>query len=187
KDLEDRKFFLTEASSGELCILFNILAIAGSISDNSIVLLDEPELSLHPEWQRDFLPLIQNMFSSYKSCHFIIATHSPSIVSSIPSSNSFVVNLENNPADAVSGEEYAFKSSDYQLAETFNSPGYKNEYLIRQLVGVLSKLSEGKKLDSDFYIKISNLIEFESLIDEGDPVKKLLSTLKKALEVLERE
>ncbi|EII3093229.1 AAA family ATPase [Vibrio cholerae] len=187
KDLEDRKFFLTEASSGELCILFNILAIAGSISDNSIVLLDEPELSLHPEWQRDFLPLIQNMFSSYKSCHFIIATHSPSIVSSIPSSNSFVVNLENNPADAVGGEEYAFKSSDYQLAETFNSPGYKNEYLIRQLVGVLSKLSEGKKLDSDFYIKISNLIEFESLIDEGDPVKKLLSTLKKALEVLERE
>lgn len=187
KDLEDKKFFLTEASSGELCILFNILAIAGSISDNSIVLLDEPELSLHPEWQRDFLPLIQTMFSNYNSCHFILATHSPSMVSSIPSSNSFVVNLENNPADAIGGKEYAFKSSDYQLAETFNSPGYKNEYLIRKLIGVLSKLSEGKKLDSDFSLEINNLIEFDSFIGEGDPVKKLLSTLKKALEVLERE
>lgn len=187
KDIEDKKFFLTEASSGELCILFNILAIAGSISDNSIVLLDEPELSLHPEWQRDFLPLIQTMFSNYNSCHFVLATHSPSIVSSIPSSNSFIVNLENNPAEAIGGEEYAFKSSDYQLAETFNSPGYKNEYLIRQLIEVLSKLSEGKRLDSDFSLKINNLIEFDSFIDEGDPVKKLLSTLKKAVEVLERE
>lgn len=187
KEVENKKFFLTEASSGELCILFNILAIAGSISDNSIVLLDEPELSLHPEWQRDFLPLIQTMYSNYSRCHFILATHSPSIVSSIPLSNSFVVNLENNPADAIAGEEYAFKSSDYQLAETFNSPGYKNEYLIRQLIGVLSNLSEGKRLDSDFSLKINNLIEFDSLIDEGDPVKKLLSTLKKALEVLKRE
>lgn len=187
KDVEDKKFFLTEASSGELCILFNILAIAGSISNNSIVLLDEPELSLHPDWQRDFLPLIQTIFSNYNSCHFILATHSPSIVSSIPTTNSFVVNLENNPANAIGGEEYAFKSSDYQLAETFNSPGYKNEYLIRQLIGALTKLSEGEKVDSDFSLKINNLIEFDSFIDEGDPVKKLLSTLKKALEVIERE
>ena len=75
KKNDKRKFFITEASSGELCILFNMLSIAGSIKDESIVLLDEPELSLHPEWQRDFLPLLAKVFSKYKRCHFIIATH----------------------------------------------------------------------------------------------------------------
>ena len=184
---EDRKFLLTEASSGELCILFNVLAIAGSITDKSIILLDEPELSLHPEWQKDFLPLIKNVFSHYKKCHFILATHSPNIVSSIPLHNSFVVNLENNPAKALDGNEFSLKSSDYQLAKTFNSPGYKNEYLISQLVDVLSQLSEGKKLDECFIQKIKDLIEFEPLVIEGDPVKKLLSTLKKAFEVLKSE
>lgn len=170
-----------------MCIIFNISAIASTISDNSIVLLDEPELSLHPQWQEDFLPLIKTVFSGYKNCHFIVATHSPSIVSSIPPLHSFVVNLENNPAIPVKGYDYAFKSADYQLAETFNSPGYRNEYLISELVEVLSKLSEGEILDIKLTNRISGLIEFDDLINEGDPVKKLISTLKKAMEVLLRE
>lgn len=184
KKVNDEKFFLTDASSGELCTLFNTLAISGSISDNSVILLDEPELSLHPEWQRDFLPLIKKMFSNYHDCHFIIATHSPSIVSSIPESNSFVVNLEENPANATPGKDYSFKSVDYQLAEIFHAPGYKNEYLIHQLINVLSQLSEGRDLDINFLDKINKLIELDSFVDNDDPVKKLISTLKKALKVI---
>jgi len=187
KTTDNKNFFLTEASSGELCILFNILAIAGTITDGSIVLLDEPELSLHPEWQRDFLPLLAEVFSKYKKCHFIVATHSPHIVSSLPASNSFVVNLENNPAKVVIGESLALQSSDFQLAYTFKSPGYKNEYLISQLVEVLSQLSEGKALDRGLTKRINDLVEFDSIISADDPVKKLLSTLKKALEVLSNE
>ncbi|GAA3918308.1 AAA family ATPase [Litoribacillus peritrichatus] len=184
---DNSKFFLTDASSGELCILFNILAIAGAISDNSVILLDEPELSLHPEWQREFIPLVKEVFSQYKKCHFILATHSPHIVSSLPSNNSFVVNLETNPAKAISGGSFSLRSSDYQLAETFNSPGHKNEYLISQLVEVLSQLSDGKEIDENFLEKIKNLIKFDSLVNDTDPVKKLLATLKKALEVLQGE
>jgi predicted ATPase len=187
KKNDKRKFFITEASSGELCILFNMLSIAGSIKDESIVLLDEPELSLHPEWQRDFLPLLAKVFSKYKRCHFIIATHSPHVVSSIPKSNSFVVNLESNPAKVIAGEKLALHSSDYQLACTFRSPGFKNEYLISQLVEVLSNLSEGKKLDESFIDKINELIEFDLIVPDNDPVKNLLSTLKKALAVLIHE
>lgn len=187
KTNEGRKLFLTEASSGELCILFNILAIAGAITDDSIVLLDEPELSLHPEWQKAFIPLLTETFSKYKRCHFILATHSPHVVSSVSKSNSYVVNIENSPAKVISGEKLAFQSSDYQLAVTFRSPGYRNEYLISQIVEVLSKLSEGRKLDKEFIDEINSLIEFDDLVPNNDPVKNLLSTLKKALSVLEHE
>jgi len=187
KKNEDRKFFLTEASSGELCILFNTLAIAGAITDDSIVLLDEPELSLHPEWQKDFIPLLTDIFSKYKRCHFIVATHSPHIVSSVDKKNSYVVNLESNPSKVTFGKKLALKSSDYQLACTFKSPGYKNEYLISQIVEILSKLSEGRKLDEEFVEEINVLIEFDDLVPDHDPVKNLLSTLKKALAVLLNE
>lgn len=180
-------FLLTEASSGELCILFNILSIAGAILDDSVVLLDEPELSLHPEWQRDFLPLVEKIFSNYKRCHFIIATHSPQIVSSMSASNSYVVNLEDNPAKVIEGSQTNTQSSDYQLAYVFKAPGHKNEYLITQIVETLSQIRDGRELDEVFLFEIESLIAFYDLVPINDPVKKLLSTLKKALRVISND
>lgn len=184
KAKNNSSFWLTEASSGELCILFNILSIAGAISDDSVILLDEPELSLHPEWQRDFLPLVDRIFANYKRCHFIVATHSPQIVSSMSDSNSYVVNLEENPAKVIEGKQTNTQSSDYQLAYIFKAPGYKNEYLITQIVEVLSQIRDGRKADEIFLSEIEDLIRFYDLVPINDPVKKLLSTLKKALRVI---
>lgn len=180
-------FLLTEASSGELCILFNILSVAGAISDDSVILLDEPELSLHPEWQCDFLPLLERIFSNYKRCHFIVATHSPQIVSSVSASNSYVVNLEDNPAAVIEGRLVSEQSSDYQLAYIFRSPGHRNEYLITQIVEVLSKIRDGEQVSEAFFAEIESLIKFHDLVPEDDPVKKLLSTLEKALRVIRND
>lgn len=180
-------FNLTDASSGELCILFNILSIAGSISDNTVVLLDEPELSLHPEWQKNFLPLLQKIFSKYKNCHFIIATHSPQVVSSVSSENSYIINLEDTPSKIIDGKKVSSQSSDFQLAYTFKSPGPKNEYLISQTIGALSQIRDGKKLDKEFLEKINELIAFYHLTPQNDPAQKLISTLIKALNVIRHD
>lgn len=193
KDIEftkaesDSCFLLTDASSGELCILFNVLSIAGAISDDSVILLDEPELSLHPEWQCDFLPLVERIFSSYKRCHFIIATHSPQVVSSMDVSNSYIVNLEDDPAIAIKGGQASARSSDYQLAHIFRSPGHRNEYLITQIVQALSKIRDGEQADEVFLAEIEDLIKYYDLVPVNDPVKKLLSTLKKALRVIKND
>lgn len=177
-------FLLTEASSGELCILFNILSVAGAISDDAVILLDEPELSLHPEWQCEFLPLLERIFSNYKRCHFIIATHSPQIVSSVSAFNSYVVNLEDDSATVIEGGSVSTQSSDYQLANIFRSPGHRNEYLITQVVEALTKIRNGEEVSDVFLVEMEGLIRFHDLVPEKDPVKKLLSTLKKALRVI---
>lgn len=78
-------------SSGQLCILNNIFGIASKIKDNTFVFIDEPEISLHPSWQSSFIKLLEETFSSYNGCHFIIATHSPHIVSNINKDNSNIV------------------------------------------------------------------------------------------------
>jgi predicted ATPase len=46
--------------------------------ENSVIFIDEPELSLHPDWQRRLFP---NLMKQQSSNQFIVATHSPLIYS----------------------------------------------------------------------------------------------------------
>lgn len=48
---------------------------------NSVVFIDEPELSLHVDWQRQLYPILQSQNSTNQ---FIFATHSPFIYSKYP-------------------------------------------------------------------------------------------------------
>jgi predicted ATPase len=63
-------------SSGEkqIVILFTYLAF----NPGKIFIIDEPELSLHPRWQEEFLPAVEQVMPS--DTQLIIATHSPAIV-----------------------------------------------------------------------------------------------------------
>ncbi len=64
---------------------------------NIILILDEPELSFHPEWQQRFINLLigalANVFNAFKF-QIIIASHSPIIVSDFPNNN--IVFLKRN-------------------------------------------------------------------------------------------
>lgn len=66
-------------SSGEkqLFILFAHLLFELSGVENGILLVDEPELSLHLSWQRKFLSSVQE---ASKDTEIIVATHSPELV-----------------------------------------------------------------------------------------------------------
>jgi predicted ATP-binding protein involved in virulence len=71
---------LTELSSGEqheVVLLFELLFKA---KENSLVLIDEPEISLHVVWQKAFLDDIQEIINLQK-IDVVIATHSPQIIS----------------------------------------------------------------------------------------------------------
>jgi predicted ATP-dependent endonuclease of OLD family len=48
---------------------------------DSVIFIDEPELSLHVDWQRQLFPVLQKQQSSNQ---FVIATHSPFIYSKYP-------------------------------------------------------------------------------------------------------
>lgn len=79
------KYFpIEKASSGELHILTLGLFVQQFIRDSpnsnlqKVLLIDEPENSLHPKWQREYIPFIQG-FIGYNNVKVIIATHSPLI------------------------------------------------------------------------------------------------------------
>lgn len=72
-----RTIDINDLSSGEKHILTILGKSALSRRDGTLFIADEPELSLHLEWQRKILPSIMRL--SPKS-QIIVATHSPAII-----------------------------------------------------------------------------------------------------------
>ena len=63
-------------------IILKTLLRNGSINDNGVVILDEPEIHLHPEWQLKFaevIVLIQKEFG----VNILLNTHSPYFLNAI--------------------------------------------------------------------------------------------------------
>ncbi len=173
KRLEELKS--SDLSSGQKCMILTLLNIAGSITDNSVVCIDEPEISLHPKWQREFMRVLIEFFSGYKRCHFIIATHSPLIISELSNENCHILNMDDGYAKK--SEKYTNMSSDYQLAEVFGIAGNNNEYLNRIVVSLLSKLSVERDLDQEDRLKLKTLIKLSKEMEDGDNVKELINIL----------
>ncbi|ANR78552.1 hypothetical protein BBB57_09930 [Kosakonia sacchari] len=165
------------ASSGEQCILLSLLGITANISNNSLILIDEPEISLHPEWQERYISLLMKIFERYNSCLFVIATHSPQMVSKLNPINSYIYTIQND--ELLNAAEYIKKSSDFQLANLFSAPGYKNEYLTRVLIGFLTSPEEF--IGNDKLSEIKNIISLRKNLDSADPVYKLIAIASKVI------
>jgi predicted ATP-binding protein involved in virulence len=78
--LSDSKILLpTDLSSGEQHELVLLYELLFKVEPNSLVLIDEPELSLHVGWQVQFLQDLQEI-TKLADLDILIATHSPDII-----------------------------------------------------------------------------------------------------------
>jgi predicted ATP-binding protein involved in virulence len=66
-------------SSGEQHMLILFYDLLFNESENSLILIDEPEISLHVEWQLSFLADLRNIVSLVPH-DIVLATHSPQII-----------------------------------------------------------------------------------------------------------
>ena len=170
---------IREASSGEQSIIATILGIASEIENDSLICIDEPEISLHPEWQEKFIDLLMETFSNYEGCHFIIATHSPQILARIQGKNCSILKMDTG--QLLSANKYYKKSSDFQLATLLDAPGYSNEYLAREALSIITTIGTGniEKLHSSNKLKL--LLDIRPLLDNIDPVAGLIDAIDLAM------
>jgi predicted ATPase len=80
----ERQLALATLSSGEKQALRVLIETIGAEENTMIV--DEPEMSLHIDWQR---ALIKSMREINSSAQLIIATHSPEIMAELSESQIF--------------------------------------------------------------------------------------------------
>lgn len=65
---------------------------------NLLLVLDEPDINMHPEWSRCFIDNILSLIPSFtnRKVQLIISTHSPFLVSDVPNSNVYQIVGEGN-------------------------------------------------------------------------------------------
>lgn len=148
----DTKIRLQELSSGEQQIVFRGTYLLRDIKKtlNGTVLIDEPEVSLHPRWQKEILTYYQNLFkvNGEQKSQIFIATHSPFIIEAAlkDKENTLIIVLKNNngKVSAINLDQSKFVLPTPTLAEinyeAFNiaSKDYHNELYsyLQDLTGI---------------------------------------------------
>lgn len=102
-----RRFLVDQASSGEREILVLLFSIFGLNVCDAVVIIDEPELHLHPRLQKKIYKLLEHLTEATGN-QFILATHSPTFVS--PSSIQYVSRVYNEK-----GESKIIRLNDTEL------------------------------------------------------------------------
>ncbi|MBW3524440.1 AAA family ATPase [Chryseobacterium sp. NKUCC03_KSP] len=93
KDLNTEVDF-ENLSSGEKVIMSLVFAIYNSKSNikfPELLLMDEPDASLHPSMAKQFLDVVKNVFVKEKNINVIITTHSPTTIALSDEESIFVV------------------------------------------------------------------------------------------------
>ncbi|WP_313169064.1 AAA family ATPase [Massilia oculi] len=76
-----KPFSFGELSSGEKSRTLFAAKLLVAANNYSLILIDEPENSLHLHWQLNFHDALVDMLSGIRNFHVVVATHSPIIVS----------------------------------------------------------------------------------------------------------
>jgi predicted ATP-binding protein involved in virulence len=76
---KDRKIPIERLSSGEQHQLVLFFELLFEIKQNALILIDEPELSLHVAWQKKFISDLMKIIELNRF-DVILATHSPQLI-----------------------------------------------------------------------------------------------------------
>lgn len=80
-------------SSGQKMLMNLIINIIGNIRQNTLLIIDEPEVHLHPRGITEFVALVDRICRDYASC-CIMATHSPIVIQELLSRNVIIMDRE---------------------------------------------------------------------------------------------
>lgn len=89
-----------------------------------IVLIDELDLHLHPQWQ---FKIVSQLQKAFPKCQFVVTSHSPQIISSVKPESFIIMNRENNGITIQKGNE---------------SYGLNTNWILKHIMGVLPRPKE---------------------------------------------
>lgn len=131
---------LLKASSGELSLITSMMFILSEIENKHLILIDEPENSLHPRWQREYIPMLYDLLG-YHDAEIIIATHSPLIVTGALLDSRISSDIYHPETGRV--ELAASTNIEGLLWEEFETIPPASRFLSEKLVEQLEDLSTG--------------------------------------------
>ncbi|MBT0622534.1 AAA family ATPase [Pseudomonas fluorescens] len=185
-DLDSEILQLSEFSSGQWHIFSSLLFTAIAVENNTLILIDEPENSLHPEWQQQYLRLMRNVISSSSGVHIIVATHSPLIAASLDPTEAEVIKLRRNLRGRLNAQ--ALKSgpfgwtSDEILQEVFGLESSRSIEFTNRMDAALGLFAKGDRENPKLKRLVRSLQRTLPDLPPDDIARKIIETLLIVLE-----
>lgn len=176
----NRKSFVTykDLSTGEKQILkfiVNLIYTFINLNDNRIILLDEIDLSLHPQWQKELINIVikyinllleKRLINNKCKFQFIITSHSPFILSDIPKQNVIFLKKDEETGNCINATKKVDINPFGANIHTLLSHGF---FMKDSLMGEFAKE------------KINDVINFlngnKSLITTNDEAQNLINII----------
>jgi predicted ATPase len=182
---KENEFSLEQSSSGEYHLLLSLLGLYSKIEKASLILIDEPEISLHPNWQMRYINFLKNMFSRFPGCHFILTTHSHFLVSDLEGKSSSVLSITRDTetnvltSELLVGQDTYGWSAEEILYRVFKVRTTRNFYLETELRELLHKIA----IKSNETVRMKEILENlkELSLSEEDPMNLIISKAEKYL------
>ena len=161
------KFDINELSSGEKQLFLRTLAIRMLNPENSIILIDEPELSLHPKWQQRIVDVYRKIG---KNNQIIIATHSPHILGSVRKENIMLLDKDDDRKIVVRTGDELYDSygqpTERILEDIMGLKTTRNQEIFDKLKKIREMVNEDKYETDDFKKEYGDLKEILGTMDE---------------------
>jgi predicted ATPase len=136
-------FDVANASSGEQQMICSIFGLASAIRDEALVLIDEPELSLHPRRQIEFIDAIESLLKMVSGCHVILSTHSPVVVQAAQALGAGITQLgDAHPHSSMKESSKQF-SVEQALLEVFDTPVPGSAHVSNQIFKAIVSAETG--------------------------------------------
>lgn len=154
-----------DLSSGQRLFCYIVVNVVGHIKQDSLIVVDEPELFLHPTLEIEFISMLKQVLSEFNS-KAILATHSPVIVREVPANCVHVYrdykgrfDIDNPPFETFGGDIQRISSyvfGDKAITKPFDV----------WIKGMLSKYNNepqkvidalGDEINEELMIKILNM------------------------------
>lgn len=119
---------LSDGERGLLAMIFDLtrrLAIANPEQSDpisqgkAVVLIDELELHLHPQWQRKAL---HQLSSTFKNCQFIVTTHSPQVLGEVEHTRVHIIDRDGDKIISWQPDRAFGLDSNHVLEEIMEVP-----------------------------------------------------------------
>lgn len=184
---EQSDLSIDQISSGEYHIFVSLIGVLAKIEPGSIVLIDEPEISLHPNWQMKYLSFLKKVFKNYPHCHFILTTHSHFLISDLKGESSYIIGLTraNNKLEPIEFRKnldtYGW-SAEEVLYKVFNVRTTRNFYLEEELRELLHKIATKSNKTARMKELLDSIRKVK--LSKNDPMNLII---KKAEEYLKND
>jgi len=166
RNAQSERIKLKELSGGEKEVITKIFPLYISNIKDSVILIDEPESSLHPNWQNEIVNLYLEV-AKRNNNQIIITTHSPHIVSAVKREYLKILQKENKIINVIDSSVKTYgKRIDEILIEIFRVNGLRTP-IIEQKINKLTELLNRNKYNTDEFTGLlkdleTNIGKFDS-------------------------